>query len=263
MRINSDARPQARVLIIAALMSLALWFMPMSDVFLYPFRIFVTFIHEGGHAIAAILTGNSVGSLSVATDGSGETYTTGSGLFSQMLVSSAGYLGSMAFGALLLVLIRRKVSSKLVLVGTSALIALLTLGFGLFKPLFSGSLSTLAGVPFTLLAGTILTVGLFAVARFASARVAGYFVAFLAVQCVLNAFLDLKSLLFLSAPGMAVVPTDALNMANATGIPAIVWAFIWTLLAFLILSAVVRLYYVSSRRSDPQQDLPFETPLDI
>jgi hypothetical protein len=235
----------------------------MSDILLYPFRIFVTFIHEGGHAIAAILTGNSVASLSVAPNGEGETYTLVGGLLSKTLVSSSGYLGSMAFGALLLVLIRRKVSSKLVLVGTSALIALLTLGFGLFKPLFSGSLSTLSGVPFTLLAGTILTVGLFAVARFASARVAGYFVAFLAVQCVLNAFLDLKSLLFLSAPGMAVHPTDALNMATLTGIPAIVWAVVWTLLAFLILSAVVRLYYVSSRRSDPQRDLPFDNPLDV
>jgi hypothetical protein len=263
MRINSDARPHARVLIIAALVSLALWFVPMSDVLLYPFRIFVTFIHEGGHAIAAILTGNSVAALSVATNASGETYTTQGGLISQTVVSSSGYLGSMAFGALLLVLIRRSVSSKLVLVGTSALIALLTLGFGLFKPLFSGSLSTLSGVPFTLLAGAILTVGLFAVARFASVRAAGYFVAFLAVQCVLNAFLDLKSLLFLSAPGMSVVPTDALNMANATGIPAIVWALIWTMLAFLILSGVVRLYLVSSRRAEQQRDLPFDSPLDI
>ena len=41
-----------------------------------------------------MLTGNSVESLSIATNASGETYTTQGGTLSQMFVSSAGYLGS-------------------------------------------------------------------------------------------------------------------------------------------------------------------------
>ena len=40
------------------------------------------------------------------------------------------------------------------------------------------------GIPFTLLAGIIISVGLILIARFASARVATFFVSFLAVQCV-------------------------------------------------------------------------------
>ena len=97
--ISRDARPQATVLLTAAVLSIVLWFIPFAEILTYPFRIFVTFIHEGGHAIAALLTGNSVESLSIATNASGETYTTQGGTISQMFVASAGYLGSMAFGA--------------------------------------------------------------------------------------------------------------------------------------------------------------------
>src|SRR4051794_5036743 len=104
MNIRNDARPQALTLLVAAALSIALWFIPFAEILTYPFRIFVTFIHEGGHALAAVLTGNSVSSLTIAMDGSGETYATNGGLFSQMLISSAGYLGAMSFGALLLIL---------------------------------------------------------------------------------------------------------------------------------------------------------------
>src|SRR5215510_6809091 len=115
--LSRNARPQAKALLFAALLSVALWFIPFAEVLSYPFRIFVTFIHEGGHALAALITGNSVESLSVAMNASGETYTTQGGLISQVFISSAGYLGSMAFGALLLVLIRRAIAARLVLLG--------------------------------------------------------------------------------------------------------------------------------------------------
>src|SRR6476659_3083675 len=98
--LSQDARPQAMTLLIAATLSVFLWFIPYAEILTYPFRIFVTFIHEGGHAIAALLTGNSVQSLSVAMNTSGETYTTQGGFISQVFVSSAGYIGAMTFGAL-------------------------------------------------------------------------------------------------------------------------------------------------------------------
>ena len=136
--ISHDARPQARLLLAAAAISIVLWFIPFAEILTYPFRIFVTFIHEGGHAIAALLTGNSVESLSIATNASGETYTTQGGLFSQMFVSSAGYVGSMAYGALLLILIRKSIAARVVLIGSAAIVLALTLIYGVFKPVISG-----------------------------------------------------------------------------------------------------------------------------
>src|SRR6185369_11354032 len=131
--IHQDARPQATFLLTAAALSILLWFIPFAEVLTYPFRIFVTFIHEGGHALAALLTGNSVQSLSIATNASGETYTSQGGTISQMLVASAGYLGSMVYGALLLVLIRKAIAARIVLIGSAALVFALTMINGLIK----------------------------------------------------------------------------------------------------------------------------------
>ena len=241
-------------LLVAAAISVVLWFIPFAAVLTYPFRIFVTFIHEGGHALAALLTGNSVNALSIAMNASGETYTTQGGFFSQMLVSSAGYVGSMIFGALLLILIRKAVAARLVLLGSAALIFTLTIIFGLIKPLTWGMLS---GIPFTFFAGVVLSVGLVLIARFASAKVATFFVSFLAVQCVLNALLDLKTIFFLSSPFAPSIPTDAVNMANATGVPALFWALVWIVLSLGILWFAMRVYVVSRDKAN-QPDLPFE-----
>jgi hypothetical protein len=250
INISRDARPQVRTLLVATAITVALWFIPYADILTYPFRIFVTFIHEGGHAIAALLTGNSVESLSVAMNASGETYTTQGRLISQILVSSAGYLGATLYGVLLLFLIRRAIAARVVLIGSAALILVLTIGYGLWSP-------------FTILAGILLSLGLIAIAKYASPRVATFFVSFLAVQCVLNALLDLKTVFFLSSPFAPAVPTDAANMANATGIPAMFWAIIWIGLSFLLLSMAMRFYAVSRHHKATQQDLPFEEPLEV
>jgi len=257
LRLSQDARPQAMTLLIAATISVVLWFIPFAEFLTYPFRIFVTFIHEGGHALAALVTGNSVASLSVATNASGETYTTQGGLFSQVFISSAGYLGSMAFGGLLLILIRKAVTARIVLLCCGIFIFALTMIFGLIKPIFS--MSAWSGIPFTLLAGLFISVGLVLIARFASAKVATFFVSFLAVQCVLNALFDLKTVFFLSNPLGPTVPTDAVNMANATHVPAIFWAVIWIAVALGILWFAMRMY-VAGRDKSYQPDLPFEEP---
>ena len=241
-------------LLIAATISIVLWFIPYAAFLTYPFRIFVTFIHEGGHALAALLTGNSVSSLSVAVNASGETYTNSGGLISQVFISSAGYLGAMAFGALLLILIRKTVAARIVLLGSGLYVFALTMIFGLIKPVVL--LTGLSGIPFTLLAGIIISVGLVLIARFASAKVATFFVSFLAVQCVLNALFDLKELFLFSSSG-PTVHTDALNMAQATGIPAIFWTVAWIAFALGILWFAMR-FYVARRESSYQPDLPFE-----
>ena len=255
IRLSQDARPQAMTLLIAATISVVLWFIPFAEFLTYPFRIFVTFIHEGGHALAALLTGNSVASLSVAMNASGETYTTQGGLISQIAISSAGYIGSMAFGALLLILIRKAIAARIVLLSCGILVFAMTMIFGFIKPLFW--VNAWSGIPFTLLSGLFISAGLVLIARFASARVATFFVSFLAVQCVLNALFDLKTVFFLSSPFGPTVQTDAVNMASATGIPAIFWTIAWIAFALGILWFAMRLY-VARRESSYQPDLPFE-----
>ncbi len=256
-KIARDARPQVTTLLLATALSLCLWFLPYAELLAYPFRIFVTFIHEGGHALAAFVTGNSVHSLTVSADGSGLVYSTDGGLLSKLFISSAGYLGAMLFGALLLWLVRVRVKPRVVLMGSAALVALLALTFGLFAPLWNLSMPGL----FTLLAGVALPLGLFAAAKYLGPRAATFLVSFLAVQCVLNAVFDLRNVLFASA--FTDAHTDAANMAAATGIHGVFWALFWIVVAFVLLSLVLRAY-VAHRDEPTQPDLPFEdSPLEV
>jgi hypothetical protein len=223
----------------------------------YPFKLFVTFIHEGGHALAAVLTGNSVRSLSVNIDTSGltETLVAPGGLFSQLFISSAGYLAAISFGALLLWLVRHRVKARAVLAGSALVIAGLTAVFGFFVPLTNFSLQ-----PFTVAAGLAISVGLLAAAKYLPLRAANFLVGFLAVQCVLNAIFDLKDLALISLTSNA--RTDAGNMAAATHVPAIIWAMVWAVAGFLIVSFALRAYAVA-RTKPSQPDLPFEDPLEV
>jgi hypothetical protein len=91
-------------------------------------------------------------------------------------------------------------------------------------------------------------------------RAANFLVGFLAVQCVLNAVFDLKTVLWMSVATNQ--QTDAMNMADATNVPALFWSLLWIGIAVLILSTAMRAYAVS-RNSPSQPDLPFEDPLEV
>ena len=259
-KIATDARPQVKALLFAAALSVALWFIPFAWVLTYPFQLFVTFIHEGGHALAAVLTGNSVQSLSVNLDTSGltETLIPQGGFFSRLFISSAGYLGAMAFGALLLWLVRHRVKSGVVLAGSAVVITLLTGIFGFLVPLTNLSLSSIS--PFTILSGSLIAIGLVAAAKYLSRPWANFLVSFLAVQCVLNAIFNLRDLTWLSFDPN--VRTDAVNMYHATHIHPIFWALLWAAIAFVILSFALRAYAVATEKPS-QPDLPFEDDAPI
>lgn len=256
-KLAEDARPQVKILLIATLITIALWFIPYADYLIYPIRLFVTFVHEGSHVLAGLLTGSSIQSLTVSADGSGEVYSAPTGFFSAILTSSAGYLGSTAFGVLLLVAIRRALSARIVLAISAGFVGLMTLFFGLLAPVFNVFTAnvTLGSVAFTVVSGIILTLGLLAIAKYANAKTAQFVLSFLAVQCILNALSDLKTVFFLSNPFSNPMQTDAANMAAATGIPAIMWVLIWIGISILMISVGLRLYAVNQKSKN--NDLPF------
>jgi len=258
-KVAEDAKPQIYLLLIATVITIALWFIPFADYLVYPIRLFVTFIHEGSHVLAALLTGASVQSLTVSADGSGMVQSLSGSPLSVLLTSSAGYLGTTAFGVLLLVFIRRAYSARIVLMVSAAFVGLMTVLFGFLAPLwnvFSADVS-LGSVAFTVVSGAILAVGLFAVARYAPAKWANFALAFLAVQCLLNALSDLKTLFFINAPlAGSHLHSDAANMAQVTGLPSFVWVLLWIGISVLMISVGLRVYAVSQKSK--QYDLPFE-----
>ena len=65
---------------------------------LYPINLLVTFLHELGHALGAILTGGSVAEINISKSGAGFTRTLGGNL---PIILMGGYLGSAIFGNIL------------------------------------------------------------------------------------------------------------------------------------------------------------------
>lgn len=210
-------------LLTATAVSIVVSYLPFGEFMVYPLRLFVTFIHEGGHALAALLTLGSVGRLVIHANASGETYTYGGLSF---LISSAGYLASTAYGAGLLMLLHDGGRSKAVLTVTAAIILTLT-GFFTHDS-------------FSLFIGIALTGLLIWVAIGWSARWAHFFLSFLAVQCCLNAFYDLKTLFLISAT--TNLHSDAVNMQETTMIPAVFWASFWIALSILALGFALKVY---------------------
>lgn len=226
---DSAPKPDAmRHLVIAALITVALYFVPYVGFVTYPLRLLVTFIHEGCHAVMAVMTGGVVNTLIIRPDASGVTWSAGG--FGP-LVSSAGYLGATLFGALLIAALRKGIAARTLLLATGVIIGLLTICF--VRP----QLDEITNLPLTLGAGIGLTVALIAAGLRLSERIAGQVAAFIGVQCILNALFDLRTLFDLSVT--TNVGTDAQNMARMTLIPAVVWSVLWLGIAAAMLWAVV------------------------
>lgn len=250
-KLVENAKPQVSLLIAAIAVSFALliasWFVPLLSYVMYPLQLFATFVHEGGHALATFITGNSVQSLTVSPDASGVVWSEASG-FSAILISSAGYLGATAFGTLLLIWMRYGFSSRLALYVSAGFVAVMTFVFGFLAPFWNLLANvTFGSVVFTVFSGLVLSVGLAAIAKFTSEKWVNFGLAFLSVQCLLNAFFSLKDLFFISAAGSQ--PTDAANMAAATGIPALLWVILWIGISLAMIMVGVRLYAVGKSKA--------------
>jgi len=234
------------LLLLASLVTLGLWYMPYSDYLLYPLRLFVTFIHESGHAFAALISGGDVKSLQIHTDGSGVTMTS-EPFWSIWLVLSGGYLGTTLFGASMLQVGRfshvRNVG-KTTLYLIAGYLALVTLLWG--------------HNPFTLVAGIVLSAGLFALARFSPPRVAEFLAAFLAVQCCLNALGDLRILLQITSSGQGP-DNDALFMSQHYLLPPIFWALLWSAMALGMLTLSLWSYLRAAARTTPKNPRALST----
>ena len=255
-KLAEDATPQLWLLLIATLVTVALWVIPYGAYIVYPIRLFVTFIHESSHALIAVLTGGSVQSLTIAADGSGLTYSAPSGFIGGLLTSSAGYIGTTVFGVLMLFLIRKNFSPNKILTALGIFIGAMLLIFTVISPVFNifSIQVTYSSLLFTTLTGIVLAAALVALGVFGRPGIAKFAVAFLAVQCLLNAVTDQMTLFMINSPFVGSdIQNDAANMAAATHLPAIIWVFIWMGISIAMISLGLRLYAVNKQRMSAKE----------
>ena len=216
-----NARTKRQLSLIAgfAVYFAALWYLWYTPV-VYPLKIFVVLLHEVSHAVALVLTGGQVESITLSPLQGGATYGRG-GI--PLITLSAGYLGSLGFGALLVMGAQsRRVSSRWLLGIVGGSVLALTLiyirsGFGLV---------------FGIVFGAALVLG----ARQLPKRWSSGILVALGITSVLYAILDIKSDI-LDRPHLQ---SDAAMLAELTGIPTLFWGVLWIGLAIIAATLLMR-----------------------
>ncbi len=215
-------------LIACVVLGVAAWELP----FLLPLKLLAVAAHETGHALASLVVGGSVNQIHIATDQSGDCLSMiPDGFFARVIVSSAGYVGGSLIGALLLLLTFRFNWGKPMLGAAAVWLTLIGLFYG--------------RDPFTLLFCFGMAALFAAGAKFLPKDVAASVNLFLASFTALYAVMDLKDDLWNSS---VREHSDAGILASSTLIPAVVWAFLWTVLSLAIVGYGA---YLALKRTRP------------
>lgn len=206
-----------------AFMALALW----NSFIVYPFRIFVVFLHEISHGIAAVLTGGRILAIGLTFDEGGVCVTDGG---SRFLILNAGYLGSLAWGVFFLLVGARRGWARALVAGVGAFTLVVTILY----------VRTAFGIAYGLAAGAALL----AVARKLRTDVSEVLLAAIGVVSCLYAVWDVASdVLFRDASG-----SDASALAMVTRIPAFLWGIAWVAISLAVLALTLRWL---ARRASP------------
>jgi hypothetical protein len=188
----------------------ALWLLWPTPV-VYPLKIFVVLLHETSHALAALATGGRVDRIVLSMDEGGATYVRGGSPF---LMLSAGYLGSLFWGLVLLEAARAR---------NRWLRVIVSLVGGVLMAIALLFVRNLFGLLFSLAFGAVL---IFAAQRL-QPRSNARLLTGLGLTSALYALLDIRSDI-LQRPELE---SDAHMLSQLTGIPTLVWGFAWAAIA--------------------------------
>jgi len=216
-----DNRLRRRLGLVAGLSGylLVLWVL-WPTIFVYPLKIFVVFLHEFSHALAALATGGQVASITLDPREGGATWVRGGNRF---ITLSAGYLGSLLWGLLLLAVARyRPRFTRAAVQALGMLTILVTLVY----------VRSIFGVVFGLLFGGAL----YLAGRRLRPQAAGLVLSALGVTSALYALLDIRSDILMRPGGLS----DAAMLAQMTGIPAIAWGLLWGGIALIACGLMLR-----------------------
>lgn len=223
-----------RALMIAGVASLLLyimWNVPAFGVVMAPLRLFVTYIHEAGHGLGALLTGGRVIGFLVSPDGSGLAITAGG---NRAVVISAGYLGAALFGSLLFFLANRfSRFDRAIAVALGVFMIGFTVNFA--RPDENGAITAIV-------LGWGFGIALVAIGWKAPRLVTLLVLDVLAISTALNAVLDVWFLVNFIDASRGAVSNDAVAFSQQiTGglVPATLIAGSWVLVAALMFGTAV------------------------
>lgn len=207
------------LLAIFAALGLVIFF--WSSPYIFPFKIIVVFFHELSHGIAAIVTGGEIVRIEVSYQVGGVCWTSGG---SRLLTLSAGYLGSLLFGAGILLASAKSEHDSIII--------------GLFGALLTGVaiIYVRPFIGFGFLFCVVMGAALMAGALFIPTIVNDFILKVVGLTSMLYAPLDI----FDDVLKRSHLRSDATMLAELTYIPSTVWGVIWILISIIIIGLVVR-----------------------
>lgn len=178
----------------------------------YPLKILVVFFHELSHALAAWATGGHVVGIQLNAAEGGLCITAGGSAF---LILTAGYLGSLIWGGVIMNLAARTRADKALAVFLGAL--LLTVTVWLVRPVFG----------FGFLFGMVTGLAFVASGLKLPHSFNDVLLKIVGLTSCLYAVLDIKSDV-LSRPNMC---SDAYRLSELTRLPVVFWGVLWLVAA--------------------------------
>jgi hypothetical protein len=192
-----------------------------NTIIIKPIKIFTVFLHELGHAFMAFVTGSNITALKIYFNESGYVSSLPKNWLSAFFIANGGYLGSVLFAICILML--RNTRFKKYIIGV---IAIIFLGVT-FR--FSGIIS------FTMLYSVIFAVFALVLYMIQNESLNSWVIEIIGIGSITYAIYDtfVDTILMqinyqfgLFRLGKMPV-TDAVQLANLTHIPAVVWGIIW------------------------------------
>lgn len=197
---------------------------PGFDLVLYPLRLLTTMIHEGGHALATVVSGGQVLAVTLEPDGSGLTRSLGGW---RPLILSSGYLTTIAVGCGLLLASRSQRRSTLLLLVLGVAMAMMTVLFA--RNLLAVAMGVFWGL---VLVGWALR---------GPRGTHGVLLGFLGIQGSLNAISDLRTLFALSLSSGAATDAQMMSREMFWGLlPAAFWAVLWAAVGVVVTALTIR-----------------------
>ena len=181
---------------------------------LYPLKILTVFFHELSHALAALVTGGKVLEIVLDPQEGGHCLIAGGNEF---LVVSAGYLGSLICGGVILAAAANSRQDKYLMVALGTILVAVALTW--IRPFFS------FGFIFCIILGGILA----ASGKYLSAKINDWALRTVGLTSCLYAILDVKD----DTIDRTLVHSDAGALEKITGMPSLFWGYFWMTLAIM------------------------------
>ena len=177
----------------------------------------------------AFATGGTVEEINLDSAQGGVCVTRGG---SHFLILTAGYLGSLLWGGVILLLAGKTRGAKV----TTAVLGALVLGVGLLfiRPV----------VGFGFLFAGVTGMAMVVVGRYLTPQVNAMLLRVIGLTSCMYVILDIKS----DTLDRPELESDARMMADLTGVPTVIWGGLWLLVALAVVYAVFRM---AIRRAPP------------